>query len=188
MNTPRTDAYTDHDPACDLNTIWGGECTCGFKDRPISIPELRARLAAFEALAEDRETELVDRVIAAECDLAAREEELAVALNCSLVHEKRAERAEAELARVKVERDAAIKESAELAGELAELNDRLIPKISSDRDSWRAKAEENARDAERYRWIRTGHNGMCGCPFAETDSAWDSGDNLDAAIDQEKTP
>jgi hypothetical protein len=36
------------------------------------------------------------------------------------------------------------------------------------------------RDAERYRWIAA-HGG---CPFAETDDAWDSKENLDARVDE----
>lgn len=48
----------------------------------------------------------------------------------------------------------------------------------------RAEAERDVLkvDAKRYRWITSGY---CGCPFAETDSAWDSKANLDAAIDAE---
>jgi hypothetical protein len=36
------------------------------------------------------------------------------------------------------------------------------------------------RDAERYRWLRA-HGG---CPFAETDKAWESPEGLDKALDE----
>jgi hypothetical protein len=36
------------------------------------------------------------------------------------------------------------------------------------------------QDALRYRWIAYGSS----CPFAETDDAWDSKENLDAAVDE----
>lgn len=35
-----------------------------------------------------------------------------------------------------------------------------------------------AKNDARYRWMAQG-----GCPFAETDDAWDSKESLDAAID-----
>ena len=41
------------------------------------------------------------------------------------------------------------------------------------------EVESLRKDAARYRWIR-----KSGCPFAETDEAWESGENLDSAIDK----
>lgn len=43
-----------------------------------------------------------------------------------------------------------------------------------------------ARDAERYRWLRSQCSGMP--PWSEADSAWGSPEDLDSAIDAEITP
>lgn len=43
------------------------------------------------------------------------------------------------------------------------------------------QGKANLADADRYRWIA----GNGGCPFAETDSAWDGPDQLARAIDIE---
>lgn len=44
--------------------------------------------------------------------------------------------------------------------------------------------QEALRDAERYRWLKHHIDGMP--PWAETDSAWETAETLDAAIDARK--